>query len=255
MRNALVIAGRDLAAYFASPLFYIVTAVFLVIQSFMFFNILNLFSYQSYQVDRLRQMGLTLNINELVIEPSLLNMGVILLLIAPLITMRSFAEERRNKSLPLLLSSPVSLGEIVMGKFLACVAVVGLMVLLSSYNIGLVMAVGDPETGPIVTGYLGLLLMVGCYISIGIFASSLTDNQLVAAMISFGFVFMMWIIGWAAQAAGPTTGRVLEHLSLVNHLQNFTRGVIETADLVYYLSFMAFMLFLTYHILDSRRWR
>lgn len=235
-------------------MFYIITAVFLLIQSFMFFNILQFFSLQSYQEAQIRQMGISLNINELVIEPSLLNMGVVLLLISPLVTMRSFAEEKRLKTFPLLLSSPLRLWEIVAGKFLACLTVLGVMVLLSAYTVGFVIWVGDPEIGPIVTGYGGLLLMTGCYVAAGLFASSVTDNQIVAAVITFGFVFFMWIIGWAAQAVGAGASQVLEYLSLVNHLQNFTKGIVDTSDLMYYFSFIAFALFLTHRALESKRW-
>ena len=255
MSAAWAITRRELGQYFSSPVFYVITTVFLVIQSFMFFNILQFFSYQSYQESQMQQSGLTLNINELVIEPSLLNMGVLLLLITPLITMRSFAEERRQKTFSLLLSSPVPLWEILLGKYLACLLVPVIMILLSTYCVGFVILVGDPEVGPIVTGYLGLLMMISCYVAIGVFASALTENQLVAAMISFGIVFFMWIIGWAAQAVGATAGQVLEHLSLVSHLQNFTKGIIDTSDLVYYISFVLFFMFITYRILESSRWR
>ena len=255
MKNALVIARRELGSYFASPLFYVIATVFLGIQSFMSYNILCFFSYQSFQEAQIQQMGLTLNVNEMVIEPSLINMGVILLLMSPLITMRSFSEEMRQKTFPLLLASPVHLWEIVAGKFIACLGVLSVLVLASSYFVGFILAVGSPEIGPILTGYLGVLLMTGCYVAIGVFASSLTDNQLVAAVITFGFVFLMWIIGWAAQSAGETAGEILDYLSLVNHLQNFTQGMIDTSDLTYYLSFIAFFLFLTYRVLESRRWR
>ena len=255
MRNAWIIAKRDLGSFFNSPIFYVVTTVFLIIYSFIFFNILNFFSFQSFQAGQLQAMGMNLNLNEMVIEPSLQNMSVILLMIIPIITMRSFADEKKMKTFRLLLSSPVHLREIILGKFLACMIVVAVMISISSYSVGFLFLLGEPEPGPIVTGYLGILLMAGCFVSVGIFASSLTDNQIVAAVLTFGFSLFMWIIGWSAQAAGSTTGQVLQYLSIVDHLERFLKGLVNTSDLVYYLSFILFNLFLCHRVLDSNRWR
>jgi ABC-2 type transport system permease protein len=200
-------------------------------------------------------MGMSLNLNEMVVEPSLQNMSVILLMIIPVITMRSFAEEKKTKTFRLLLSSPVPLREIVFGKFLACMIVVTVMVLISSYSIGFLFLLGEPELGPVITGYAGVVLMAGCYVSVGVFASSLTDNQIVAAVLTFGFSLFMWIIGWGAQAAGATTGKVLQFLSIADHMERFLKGIVDTSDLVYYMSFILLSLFLCNRVLDSNRWR
>ncbi len=255
MRNVWVIAKRDLGSYFGSPVFYVVTTVFLLINSWIFFNILNFFSLQSAQASRFQGMNVGLNLNEVVIEPAFHNMLFILLLIIPIITMRSFAEEKKNKTFSLLLSSPVHLREIVLGKFLACFAVVTFMVLLSSYCVWFLLILGEPEIGPIVTGYLGILLMAACFVGMGVFASSLTDNQIIAGVIAFGLSLFMWIIGWAAQSSGPGMGEVLQYLSLVDHIDRFLKGMMDTSDLVYYFTFTLFTLFLTHRVLDSQRWR
>ncbi len=255
MRSAWVIAKRDMGSYFNSPVFYVVTTVFLVIYSFIFSQILTFFSFQSVQASQFRGMNIGLNLNEMVIEPSFHNMAVTLLLIIPILTMRSFADEKKSKTYTLLLSSPIDLKEIILGKFLACMSVVTVMILLSSYSIGFLMILGEPEVGPIVTSYLGTLLMAGCYVSMGIFASSLTDNQIIAAVIAFGLSLFMWIIGWASQAASAGLGEVLQFLSLVDHMQRFLKGIIDTSDVIYYLSFILFNLFLTHRVLDSQRWR
>ena len=255
MRSAWIIAKRDLGSFFNSPIFYVVTTVFLIIYSFIFFNILNFFSFQSFQARQLQAMGMNLNLNEMVVEPSLQNMSVILLMIIPIITMRSFADEKKMKTFRLLLSSPVHLREIILGKFLACMIVVAVMILLSSYSVGFLFLLGEPEPGPVVTGYLGVLLMAGCFVSAGIFASSLTDNQIVAAVLTFGFSLFMWGIGWGAQATGSTAGQVLQYISIVDHLERFLKGLVNTSDLVYYLSFILFNLFLCHRVLDSNRWR
>lgn len=255
MRNAWVVAKRDLRSYFNSPVFYVVTTVFLVIYSFIFFQILTFFSFQSVQAGQFRGMNVGLNLNDMVIEPSFHNMAVTLLLIIPVLTMRSFADEKKSKTYALLLSSPIHLKEIVFGKFIACMTVVAVMVLLSSYCIGFLLLLGEPEIGPIVTGYLGILLMAGCYVGMGVFASSLTDNQIIAAVLAFGMSLFMWIIGWAAQAASAEMGEVLQYLSLVDHMQRFLKGIVDTGDVIYYLSFILFSLFLTHRVLDSQRWR
>ena len=255
MRNAWVVAKKDMGSYFNSPVFYVVATVFLVIYSFIFFQILTFFSFQSVQADQFRGMNVGLNLNDMVIEPSFHNMAVTLLLIIPVLTMRSFADEKKSKTYALLLSSPVRLREIVFGKFLACMTVVTMMVLLSSYCIGFLFALGEPEIGPIVTSYVGILLMAWCYVGMGVFASSLTDNQIIAAVIAFGMSLFMWIIGWAAQAASAEMGEVLQFLSLVEHMQRFLKGIVDTSDVVYYLSFILFSLFLTHRVLDSERWR
>ena len=255
MRMAWIITKRDLGSFFNSPIFYVVTTVFLLLYSFIFFNILNFFSFQSFQAGQLQAMGMNLNLNEMVIEPSFHNMSVILLLIIPIITMRSFADEKKMKTFRLLLSSPVHLIEIILGKFLACMIVVTLMVFISSYSVGFLFLLGEPELGPVISGYLGILLMAGCYVSVGICASSLTDNQIVAAVLTFGFSLFMWVIGWGAQAAGSTTGQVLQYLSIVEHMERFLKGMVDTSDLVYFLSFILFSLFLCHRVLDSNRWR
>tara|TARA_B100001123_G_scaffold284207_1_gene316672 strand:+ start:411 stop:1178 length:768 start_codon:yes stop_codon:yes gene_type:complete len=255
MKNTWIIAKRDLGSFFNSPIFYVVTTVFLVVYSYIFINILSFFSMQSIQSGQFQQMGMALNINEMVIEPSFQNMAVILLLIIPIVTMRSFAEEKKSKTFRLLLSSPVQLKEIILGKFLACMIVIMLMVFLSSYSIGFLFAIGEPDLGPILTGYLGILLMASCYVSVGVFASSLTENQIVAAVITFGFSLFMWVIGWGAQATDSATGQVLQYLSIIEHMDRFLKGMVDTSDLGYYLSFIIFGLFLCHRVLDSNRWR
>ena len=255
MKNVWIVAKKDLGSFFNSPVFYSLTAVFLFLNGFIFVNILNFFSLQSFQVQQRPGANIGLNLNEMVIEPSFQNMAVILLLIIPLITMRSFAEEKKSKTFALLLSSPIHLKEIIFGKFLACMIVVGLMILLSVYSTGYLVFVGQPEIGPILTGYLGMLLIAGCYVSMGLFASSLTDNQIIAAAISFGLALFMWILGWGAHATGPELGQLLEYLALVTHLEHFLKGLINSSDLVYYLSFILFGLFLTHRVLESSRWR
>ena len=256
MKNALIIARREMGAFFYSPIFYVITTVFLILYSFIFINLLSFFNTASFQAGQQPLPGGdSLSVNEWVIEGAFMNISVILLLMIPVITMRTFSEEQKNKTIQLLLAAPLHLREIIAGKFLACMGVVALMLILSSYNMFFVLWVSEPEIGPILTGYLGILLMSGCFISAGIFASSLTQNQVIAAVLGFGFGLFSWIIGWAAQAVGAGLGDILTFLSLVDHLDNFLKGILDTSDIVYYLSVIIFGLFLTHRVLESRRWR
>jgi ABC-2 type transport system permease protein len=259
MKSVYWIARREIGSFFYSPIFYVVTAVFLVLYGFLFFAILSDFSQYSLQAaaqaEAVKKAGYSINANEMVIVPALGNMSIILLFIIPLITMRSFAEERKNKTFSLLLSSPVHLSGIVAGKFLACLTVVAFMILLSSYSIIFVGVVGQPELGPIFSAYLGMLLMMGCYIAMGVFASSLTDNQIVAAVIGFGLALLMWLLELPAQDPDSGIGIILGEISLRSHLDPFMNGILDTKDIFFYLSFMAFILLITHQVLDSRRWR
>ncbi|MFQ5673812.1 MAG: ABC transporter permease subunit [Nitrospinales bacterium] len=257
MKNAWLIAKRDLGTYFNSPIFYVLTSVFLLLYSFIFFKVLSQFSFESFRAGQLTlELGMALSLNKMVVEPSLRNMSFVLLLLVPVITMRSFSEEKKNKSIFLLFSSPLHLRDILFGKFLACMTVVTLMILLTTYSMGFLVWYGNPEIGPIITGYAGLLLLATCFVSVGVFTSSLTDNQIVAAVACFGISLFMWLIGWGAGAAGEAWyGDVLQFLSLTDHLDRFLSGVLDTADVLYYLSFVSTGLFLTYQVLESNRWR
>jgi ABC-2 type transport system permease protein len=173
----------------------------------------------------------------------------------PLVTMRLFAEERRSGTIELLLTYPVRDGAVLVGKYLAALALYAIMIGLTVLYPGIVMYFARLEWGPILTGYLGLLLMGAAFIAIGIFASSLTENQIVAAIITFGVLLIFWILGWSADYAGGTTGRVLQFLSILEHNESFSRGVLDTKDILYYLNFTLLGLFLTLRSLEARRWK
>jgi ABC-2 type transport system permease protein len=142
-----------------------------------------------------------------------------------------------------------------MGKFLGAMALYGAMLAVTLIHIAVLFAFGNPEWRPIATAYLGLLLMGGCFISLGLLISSLTKNQIVAGMITFAVFLMLWVINWIASFTGPTTQEVLNYLSITDHLDDFTKGVLDTKHLVYYVSFIAFGLFLTMRSVDTERWR
>ena len=197
----------------------------------------------------------TVNVNEMLISPLFLNVSVILLFTLPLITMRTYAEEKRSGTIELLLTSPLTDFEIVLGKFLGGLVLYAAMLAITGIHLGFLFAFGNPEWRPVATAYLGLLLMGGCFLSLGLFISSLTKNQIIGGMVTFAVFLFFWVINWIAAFTGPTMQSVLNYLSITEHLNDFTRGVVDTKHLVYYISFIGFALFLTVRAVDSERWR
>ena len=165
--------------------------------------------------------------------------------------MRLLADEKKNYTAELLFTSPVKIRTIVLGKFIASFILLVIMLALSSINIFVLMVHGNPDLGAVFSGYIGLLLLGASFLSVGIFASSLTENQLIAAVISFGVLLLLWLVG----ALSDAETSVLGYLSVINHYEDFSKGLIEIKDVVYYLSLIFFGLFLTYTSLDSERWR
>jgi ABC-2 type transport system permease protein len=180
---------------------------------------------------------------------------VVVLFLLPMVTMRTYAEEKRSGTIELLLTSPVTDFQIVMGKFLGAMALYGGMLAVTLIHFGILFIYGRPEWKPILTAYLGLLLFGGCFISVGLFISSLSKNQIVAGASTFAVFLLLWVITWIGSFTGPIGDKLTAYLSIVDHFDDFTKGVIDTTHLVYYLSFITFGLFLTAKSVDSERWR
>jgi ABC-2 type transport system permease protein len=250
MKPVYTILKRELKSYFASPIAYVVLLVFLVLSGIFFFLYLQGFVESQFD-PRFQFFKERINLNDFVVRPYFGTLSIILLIMMPLITMRLIAEERRNFTAELLFTSPVRVFHIILGKFLASFSFFGVMVLISAVYVIVLMTYGNPDLGPLLSGYLGLFLLGGSFLAVGLFSSSLTENQIVAAVISFGILLVFWIIG----ASSDAQDSILGYLSIINHLDNFTKGVIELKDIVYYLSFMFFGLFLTHIMLESERWR
>ncbi len=254
IRNIGTIAARDFRAFFSSPIFYIVTAGFMVIMGWMFFNNLSYFNLQNMQHAQY-QYGQSTSITEGIVRPLYGNMNVMFLFFAPFITMRLFSEERKMHTIELLLTSPITLGELVIGKFLASFYFVLFMLVATMIYPVILYTTGNPDLGPIATSYLGTFLMTSCYLALGLFFSSMTENQIVAGALTFAAGLFFWLINWASQMAGTFWGEVLQYLSLIQHFNNFARGVIATSDLIFYVSFIGLSLFFTHRVMDSYRWR
>lgn len=260
MRNFFAIYSKEMRSYFVSPVAYVIAGVFLFLSGYLFRNILmqfNLWCLQFSQRSQMMGMGgmPNLNLNEMVVTQFFAVMDFIWLLVVPMLTMRLFAEEKKNGTIELLMTSPISTVQMLLGKYFACLSLYTLIVALTSVYCIILEIYGSPDWGPILTAYLGYLLLGGTFISVGILASALTENQIVAVLLSFGMLLMLWLIDWSASFAGPTAAKLLHYLSFIEHLQDFQRGVIDTKDVIFYLSFIFFSLFLTTRALESRRWR
>ena len=254
MSNVVAIAHKELKGYFASPIAYIVIGFFVLLFGFFFYTLLLVFNQQSMRMAGF-DGGPTQNVNEQMIRPLFLNASVILLFVLPMITMRTYSEEKRSGTIELLLTSPLTDFQIIFGKFLGAMGLYAAMLAVTFIHMATLFAFGNPEWVPIATGYLGMLLMGGCFISVGMLISSLTSNQIVAGMATFGVFLFLWVINWIGSFSGPTVDRVTQYLSIIDHFDDFTKGIIDTSHIVYYLSFITFGLFLTAKSVDSERWR
>lgn len=236
MTRVFLIAYRELKSYFCSWMAYLVIGGFLAISGFIFFVIVT----GNHQAS---------------MRWSFHNMAVTLLFVCPILTMRLLAEERRSGTLEVLLTSPVTDAQVVLGKFLGAVGLLAVLVAATIHFPLILAQFGSPDPGPLFTGYLGLLLVGASFMAVGVLASSLTESQVVAGFLSFGGLLALWIIGWAASQPGSAIGHVLEQLSLLNHFDDLAKGVVDSKDIVFYLSFMAVCLFGAVRALESRKWR
>jgi ABC-2 type transport system permease protein len=257
MRNTFTIAGKELQGYFVQPVAYVVLTVFLLLAGWFFFAMLRQFDQMVQlvqmmgQADQLKQI----NLNNRVIDPLLHNLSVVLVIVMPALTMRVFAEEKRTGTYELLLTAPIRTGEIVAGKFIAAGCFTLIMVALAWIFPLILIIFGDPEVGVMFAGYLGLALLALSFVAVGLFTSSLTQNQIVAAITSFGMLILLFVISWPVQGGGGFVSSILTYLSLPEHFSTMTRGVIDTTDIVFFLSVIALALFLTQRSVESARWR
>ena len=238
MRNTLAVAERELKSYFVSPIAYVITALFLLISGFLFSVIL-------------------LQSNEATLRYLFSNLGVIWLFITPALTMRLLAEESRTGTIELLLTNPVRDIEVVIGKYLGALGFLLVMLACTLYYPALLFIFGepDPDVGPMISGYVGVILQGAAFLAVGLLASSLTQNQIVAAVLTFAILLIMWLSESVANFVGRPIGDLMRYLSVTSHFQDFSRGVIDTTHVIYFLSVVAAALFLTLLSLQSRRWR
>lgn len=257
MRNTLTIAAKELQSYFVQPIAYVVMAVFLLLGGWFFFVLVRRFDllFHIYAAMQNQQGLAGLNLSDAVIGPLLQDLSIVLVILVPAITMRSFAEEKRVGTYELLLTAPIRTGEIVAGKFLAAAAFVLIMIALSGIFPLILAIFGNPELGVIFAAWLGIALLALAFVSIGLFTSSLTQNQIIAAISCFGVLLLLYVISWPAELGSATLGNVLRYLALPEHFDQMLKGVIDTTDIVYFLSVILVALFLTQRSVESARWR
>jgi ABC-2 type transport system permease protein len=237
VKNILIIAGKEFRGYLTSPMAYIVTCIFLLLTGTLFSTHLTSIEYADTTLKGFLDYG-----------------NILLLLFAAVMTMRSLAEEKKLGTWELLLTSPVKEAEIIIGKFFGSMGILTCMLALTLYYPLLLVIFGDPDMGPIWTSYLGLFLLGGSALSVGIFTSSLTTNQIISAVVSGGILFALWYIGMGASYMPTGIGQVLSYVSLSYHSSSFSIGLIDTRDIIYFLSVTALFLYSAIRSLETSRW-
>src|ERR1700691_3014925 len=245
MRSLYAIYRKEMGHYFVSPVAYVLVGLFLFLSGFFFDLYVNAANEQSPDAPTW------------VLRAFLGFLALVFLFFLPMVTMGVYAEERKRGTMELLMTSPITELQIVLGKFLASMTLFAAMLLPTAGAIVYMWMHSDPAPPfrVVLGGYLGALLFGGALLSLGTFLSSLTENQIIAAVLTFAAFLLLWPIDFGVQAASGTTGEVLQYLSVINHYDDFTRGIIDTAGVTYYVSFMILFLFLTVRSVDSMRWR
>jgi ABC-2 type transport system permease protein len=255
MKGFGAIYRKELYSLFASPIFYVVAVVFLLISGYFLYSAVAYYNILSFQASQNPMALKQLNTTDMVIRPFLMDVSIVLLLISPLLTMRMYAEERKSGTIELLFTYPVSDLSTLLAKFSAVLS--AFLIILAGTLPGMLLLgyVGDPNWKALLCGYLGVALLGGAFLALGLFTSSLTQNQIVAAVLSFGALLMFWIIGWLKNLVEPGMARFVEYISITRHFESFTKGVLDTRDLIYYVLFIVLFLFFTLRQMESYRWR
>ena len=255
MRNIMAIAAREMRAYFVSPLAYAIIGVFLLLTGYFFNRLVERFSSICLQVSNNPTYLSQMNVNEWVMRPFFYTMAVILVFMVPTITMRLIAEEKKTGTAELLLTAPISTLELVIGKFLGGISVLLAMVTLALLYPLILVLMAEPDLPPILIGFVGMVMMGGAFVAIGLLFSSITENQVIAVLTSFCTLLLLYVITVPAGWVGTSLGEMLSYLSLIEHLEDFSKGVLDSTHIIYYLSVIGISLFLTQRVIESRRWR
>lgn len=254
MKNILIICRKELKSYFSSPIAYLLMAIFAVIFGFFFYSATAFFVMRGMEM-QMSGRGAPMNVNDYVIGPLLGNASVVGLFLIPMITMRLFAEEKRSGTMELLMTSPVRDIEIILGKWLGAMLMYLSVVGLSALNILTLFAYGKPDWKPILVAYLGLILQGGCLLAIGTFISTTTRNQIIAGGATFAVCLLLWVLDWVSSYEQAGWAKVVSYMSVLTHFEPFSKGIIDSKDVIFYLSMIFFGLFLTARSMESLRWR
>ncbi len=254
MRNTWIVCRRELNSYFTSPIAWLLLTMYSLIFGYFFWNLLSLFIQQGIEMQMMGQAS-PMNVNEQIISPLIANSAFLQILFIPLITMRLFAEEKRNGTIELLATSPVRDVEIILGKWLAALLLYGWLVLFTGLNLAFLFRYGNPDWKTTLVAFLGLILQGAALLAIGTFISTLTKNQIIAGACTFAACLLLWVFAWVTSYNSATWATVLSYISVLSHSESFNRGVLELKDAVYYLSVVFLGLFLTTRSMESLRWR
>jgi ABC-2 type transport system permease protein len=252
--NLFTICKKELNSYFRSPVAYAIMGFFALVTGFIFWSATAFFVQRSLQ-SAMQGQSTPMNVDEWVVRNVLSNVSVICLFLIPMMTMRLFAEEKRSGTIELLSTSPLRDWEIIGGKWLAALILYGALMGLSALNMGMLYAYGAPDWRPMLVAYLGLMLQGGALLAIGTYISSCTKNQIVAAVATFCICLLLWVLDWASAFDQSTLLQVVSYISVVSHFETFARGVIDTRDVLYYVSVIVLGLFMTARSMESMRWR
>lgn len=258
MGNIFAIYWKEMRSYFGSPVAYVMAAVFLFFTGYIFQNLVFEFHQMSRYyaqdiVDKQQRGGV--NANDVIVTDFYSLQFFVWLIVTPMLTMRLYAEEQRQGTFELLMTSPVTAYQVLIGKFLACFSLYAIIEVGAVSLLGVLSYYAVVEWGPILSALLAVLLLGASFISVGIFASSLTENQIVAVVISFFLLLLLWFIDWSSRFVDPVWAGILRYLSIVAHMDDMNRGVIDTMDVAFFFSLTALFLFLTHTVIESRRWR
>ncbi|MCI0441938.1 ABC transporter permease [bacterium] len=253
MKTILAITRKELEQYFASPIAYIVVALLMIILGIFFYIYLTL--YMQQVAASAQYGGEGADLSQSIMRPFFANAAFFFLIIFPMLTMKLFAEEKKLGTYELLMTSPISISQLVVGKYFGVLTLMlTIIVLLLIYPATLFVFGGRPDIGPILTGFLGLFLLGAAFVAIGLFTSSVTDSQIVAAVLCFVFLILFWIINWISRSEA-WYGKVLQYISIYQRFDDFTKGILNLNDVFYYVSFAFVGLFITGIVLQSQRWK
>ncbi|HKT11108.1 MAG TPA: ABC transporter permease [Terriglobia bacterium] len=257
MRNILAVAGKELRAYFHSPIAYLVMAVYAVLCGFFFYSFAATYVVQTFRMQAMGGMGMpNMTINDYVIRPLFEGvLTIVLLLVIPLITMRLYAEEKRSGTIELLLTSPVTDFQIIAGKFLGALMLFGTMIVITFIYVSTLFVYGNPSAKPLIAQAVGLFLFGASLLALGMWISTFTKNQIIAAVVSFAAFLLIYVLNWVTAYSSGAVGQVLSYLALTTHFEGFAKGVVDLKDLVYYVSVITLGIFLTARSVEALKGR
>ncbi len=257
MRNILAMAGKELRSYFHSPIAYMVMSVYTLVCGFVFYSYAAVYINNTFRMQMMGGAGpQNISLNDYIIQPMLEGfLMVVLLFLLPLVTMRLYAEEKRSGTLELLMTSPLTDLQIILGKFMGALGLYAVLVILTFLYIGLLFIYGNPQARPLIASALGMLLYGAALLAIGMWISTFTRNQIIAGVVTMVVFLLLYVLVWVRDYSSGTIGQVIAGLSFSDHADNFAKGVIDVKDTLYYLSVIVLGVFLTARSVDALKGR